>query len=160
MANERNAGRKRKFNKSDVDKMFALINAGKNIEEIAKKYNTSRQIIGRYINRKPNQNFTHRMRYMYGHKPMTIIYVDLLAQKIMIQNRTKNIILRAFGKKEKPDWDDFEKFLEYRTFDKSRINKNDILKYLKLDSYDPLLIINKTKGKIAGDNFWVDMKKL
>ena len=30
MANDRNAGRKRKFDQDDVDKMFALINAGKN----------------------------------------------------------------------------------------------------------------------------------
>ena len=49
-------------------------------------------------------------------------------------------------------------FLYDRCFPKTRGNIKSILKDLKLDSYDPLQIIEKTKGKTADDNLWLKFK--
>lgn len=160
MANDRNAGRKYKFNDEDVKEMFAMLRNGKRIDYIAKKFNTSRQVIGRYINRLPDKDYTYRIDYMLGHKPMTIIYVDFLNKRIKIQNRTNDIYDRAFGKIENPDWNAFEIFLNERVLPKSRIYLEKALEYLKIDHYDPFVIITKTKGKMEGDKFWMKVRKL
>ena len=160
MANDRNAGRKHIFNDNDVKKMLVMLKEGKKIEHIAKEFNTSRQVIGRYINKLPNNNYTHRIDYMLGHKPMTIIYVDFLNKNINIQNRTDDIYDRAFGKIENPDWYQFEIFLNERVLLKSRIYLEKALTYLNIDHYDPFVIITKTRGKMEGDKFWMKVRKL
>lgn len=160
MANDRNAGRKHKFNNSDVEEMIVMLKDGYSIADIAKRFDTSRQVIGRYINKKPTKNFTHKITYMYGHKPMTIIYVDFLNNKIQIQNRTDNIYDRAFGKVENPNWNQFEIFLQDRVISKERIDLDKVLETIGVDHYDPFLIINKTKGKIEGDKYWMRIKKI
>ena len=57
MANIRNAGRKNRFDNKDVEKMITMIKNGYHIDEVANKLNTSRQVVGRYINKKPEKNF-------------------------------------------------------------------------------------------------------
>ena len=160
MANERNAGRKHKFNSSDVETMIAMLKGGHSIVDIAKRFDTSRQVIGRYINKKPAKNFTHKITYMCGHKPMTIIYVDFLNKKIQIQNRTDDIYNRAFGKVQSPTWNQFEIFIQDRVISKERIDLDKALELIGVDHYDPFLIINKTKGKMEGDNYWMRIKKI
>ena len=160
MANDRNAGRKHKFNSKDVEEMFAMLKKGSRIDEIADKFNTSRQVIGRYINKRPDKSFTHKITYMLGHKPMTIIYVDFLEKKIQIQNRTDNIYDRAFGKVINPNWKQFEIFINDRVIPKERIDLDKALKIIGVDHYDPFLIINKTKGRMEGDRYWMRIKKI
>ena len=160
MPNDRNAGRKHKFNEKDVEEMLAMLRDGKQIEYIAKKFNTSRQVIGRYINKLPNDNYTHRIDYMLGHKPMTVIYVDFLNKQIKVQNRTNDIYDRAFGKIENPDWHAFEIFLNERVLPKNRLYLEKALKYLNIEHYVPLVIITKTKGKMEGDKFWMKIRKM
>jgi hypothetical protein len=160
MANDRNAGRKNKFNIKDVEEMFAMLKKGSRIDEIADKFNTSRQVIGRYINKRPDKSFTHKITYMLGHKPMTIIYVDFLDKKIQIQNRTDNIYDRAFGKVINPNWKQFEIFINDRVIPKERIDLDKALKIIGVDHYDPFLIINKTKGRMEGDRYWMRIKKI
>ena len=160
MANIRNAGRKYKFNNNDIENMMDMIKNGYRIDEVAEKYNTSRQVIGRYLNKKPEKNFTHKITYMLGHKPMTIIYVDFLDKKIKIQNRTDNIYDRAFGKVDNPNWKQFEIFINDRVIPKERVDLDRALKTIGVDHYDPFLIISKTKGKMAGDNYWMRIKKI
>ena len=159
MANTRNAGRKHKFNKNDVEKMLQMISSGKNIDEVAKAFGTSRQVVGRYINRKADSNFTHRYIYMFKHKPMTIIDVNFLDKQIKIQNRTDDIYNRAFGCITEPNWEQFEKFLSDRVIQKTRFDLQKVLNSLGVEHYDPLIIIDKTKGKMEGDKFWIKMKK-
>ena len=53
------------------------------------------------------------------------------------------------------DWDDFTWFLESRCFPKTRDHAKDILKEMGLPFYDPLLIIEKTDGRMAGDEQWI-----
>lgn len=160
MANDRNAGRKRKFNNDDVKKMLMMLNSGHRIDEIAKKFETSRQVVGRYINRKPDNTFTHKITYLLGHKPMTIIYVDFIDKKIAIQNRTNNIYDRAFGKVLNPDWNQFEIFIRERVISEERIDLDLVLESINVDYYDPFLIISKTKGKMEGDKYWMRIKKI
>lgn len=63
--------------------------------------------------------------------------------------------MRAFGVVEHPDWADFQYFLEDRCFPKTRDHAKEILRELGVPFYDPLLIIEKTKGRMEGDHQWI-----
>ena len=153
--NPRNAGRKKKFTPKDVQKMRDLLESGTTVNDIAKRFQTSRQIIGKYLNDNPAEGYTLRMTYMYKQYPCTVIDVDFLNQKIMIQNKTKDMLRRAFGVIEEPTWKDFNDFLKERCFPATRGNAKEILRQLQLTSYDPLQIVEKTRGRMAEDNMWL-----
>ena len=53
---------------------------------------------------------------MFRRQPCTVIDVDFLDQKVVIQNKTDDILHRAFGVLEHPTWNDFENFLRDRCF--------------------------------------------
>jgi len=153
--NNRNAGRKRKFTDMDVHEMKRLQASGKSVQEIAQIYGTSRQIVSKYIDKPPKDGCTLRMTYMYRQHPCTLIDVDFLRQKIYIQNRTDDLLHRAFGVNEQPTWQDFELFLQERCFPRTRGMLKDELARFSLDSYDPLQIVEQTRGKMAEDNMWL-----
>ena len=155
LKNSRNAGRKRKFTEVDVREMQRLQAGGKSINEIAQMYGTSRQMVGKYLNEQPTDGCTLRMTYMYRQHPCTLIDVDFLRQKIYIQNRTDDLLHRAFGVNEQPTWQDFELFLQERCFPPTRGMLKDELARFSLDSYDPLQIVERTHGKTAEDNMWL-----
>lgn len=153
--NPRNAGRKKKFTPEDVKTIRCLIENGMTMNEVAAHFHTSRQVIGKYLNEKPADGYTLRMTYMYQQHPCTIIDVDFLNQRVMVQNKTKDMLRRAFGVIENPTWDDFETFLKDRCFPATRGNAKAILKALQLTSYDPLQIVEKTRGRTAEDDMWL-----
>ena len=153
--NSRNAGRKKKFTPEDVKMIRSLVEDGVTVNEVAEQFQTSRQVIGKYLNEKPADGYTLRMTYMYQQHPCTIIDVDFLNQRVMIQNKTKDMLHRAFGVIENPTWDDFEMFLRERCFPVTRGNAEEILKGLQLTSYDPLQIVEKTRGRTAEDDMWL-----
>ena len=153
--NSRNAGRKKRFTQEDIAKMQNMLAHGATMNEVAERFQTSRQVISKYINKKPAEGYTLRMTYMYKKHPCTVIDVDFLNQKVMIQNKTEDILHRAFGVIEDPTWNDFELFLKDRCFPATRGNVKDILKELQLTDYDPMQIVEKTKGKTAEDNMWL-----
>lgn len=153
--NPRNAGRKKKFTPKDVQKMRELLESGTTVNDIAKRFQTSRQIVGKYLNDNPADGYTLRMTYMYKQYPCTVIDVDFLNQKIMIQNKTKDMLRRAFGVIEEPTWEDFNDFLKERCFPATRGNAKEILRQLQLTSYDPLQIVEKTRGRMAEDHMWL-----
>lgn len=155
LKNTRNAGRKKKFAPEDVREMRNLLENGMTVNEIAERFDTSRQVIGKYLNEKPAEGYTLRLTYMYKRFPCTVIDVDFLNRKVMIQNKTKDMLHRAFGVIEMPTWNDFEGFLMGRCFPATRGNVKDILKGLQLTDYDPLQIVEKTKGKTAEDDMWL-----
>ena len=99
-----------------------------------------------------------RMTYMFRRQPCTTIDVDFLRRNIRIQNKTDDILHRAFGTNEQPTWDDFECFLQERCFPKTRGRLKDELRALGLDSYDPLQIVEKTKGRTAEDDLWLKIQ--
>ena len=70
-------------------------------------------------------------------------------------HHTKDILHRAFGVKEEPTWEDFQVFLQDRCFPETRGNVKVILAGLGLQDYDPLQIVEKTKGRTAEDDLWL-----
>jgi len=151
-------GRKKKFTEEEVKTMKALLESGVRIGEIAKEYQTSRQVIGRYLNPPMKENCTMRLTYMYEKSPCTVMDVDFLDKKIWIQNRTDDVLFRAFGANESPTWEDFECFLRDRCVSPGRGDINQILKDLGLTDYDPLQIVEKTGGRMAGDHMWLKFR--
>ena len=153
--NPRNAGRKPKFSAGDIEKMQTMLQNGCGMEEIATVFHTSRQIVSRYLNPKPEPGCAMRMTLMYQTHPCTVIDVNFLNRTVKIQNRTNDLLHRAFGVIENPSWEDFEYFLQDRCFPASRGNAKELLKALELPGYDPLAIIEKTKGRLADDSLWI-----
>lgn len=103
----------------------------------------------------PKKVLPMRLEYMYGDAICTIIDVDEIRQKVDVVNFTDNLMFRAFGKEETPSYEDYIRFLESRCFPKSRDKMKLILKDLDLPFYDPFLIIEKTQGRMAEDDFWI-----
>ena len=96
---------------------------------------------------------------MFRQKVCTEIYVDFEHKKIMIVNRTNDIMKRAFGSNENPSWEDFEAFLEERCFPSSRALKKTILAKIGIDHYDPMQIVELNQGRTAEDNQYIKKKK-
>lgn len=160
--NLRGAGRKSRFTETEIAEMTLLYREGVTMEQIAKKYETSRQTISKYLTperrRYTNRYITMRMNYMHREKLCTVIDVNFKERKIYIINKTDNILHRAFGVVTEPTWEDFEYFLEERCFPRSRAHCKDILRDLGLDCYDPLQIIEKTQGRMAEDHQWIEIE--
>ena len=96
---------------------------------------------------------------MFKQKVCTEIYVDYKNKKIKIINRTNDIMKRAFGINEKPTWEDFENFISERCFPKSRALRKTVLDKIGIDGYDPMQIIELTKGRTAEDNQYINFTK-
>ena len=69
-------------------------------------------------------------------------------------------VVGAFGRQERPTWDDFIEFLEERCVPKSRENINILLKEMGLTEYDPIQIVEKTQGRMAEDAQWLKITRL
>ena len=158
--NPRNAGRKRKVSDEDIQKMRRMRNAGTSMQELAKTFGISRQTVERYLNKAAEDGYTMRLTYMFRRQPCTVIDVDFLDRKVTIQNKTDDILHRAFGVKENPTWNDFELFLQERCFPRTRGNCKELVQALDLMDYDPLQIVEKTKGRLADDEMWLNFRYL
>lgn len=154
----RNAGRTKALSEQDIAKIQDMLRAGVKIKEIASRFGVSRKSISQYLNDRPGGNYTMRIEYKQGRRICTVIYVDFLAEQILIQNRTDDILDRAFGAVETPTWKDFEQFLSSRCFPKSRGHVRPILKNLDISHYDPLGIVEATGGRTAEDNMYLTFK--
>lgn len=91
------------------------------------------------------------LRLWYGREEdvCTIIDVSPPQRRVKIYNYTKDLLCRVFGKKEEPTYEQYEAFLKSRCFPKSRNKMKLILEELGLPFYDPLMIIEKTEGRMA-----------
>lgn len=107
----------------------------------------------------PDKSYPLRLWYMEKDRVCTIIDVDERLRRVKIYNYTHDYILRAFGREEHPTFKEYEAFLESRCFPKSRDKMKIILKDLGLPFYDPFLIIEKTQGKMAEDDFWIRIER-
>lgn len=106
----------------------------------------------------PEKKDPLRLFYYYKESLCTIIDVNEPARKIKIKNFVKNPIFCAFGVNSSPSFKDYEEFLESRCFPRTRDKMKLILRDLELPFYDPFLIIQKTHGKMAEDDFWIKME--
>lgn len=105
----------------------------------------------------PKMEFPLRLMYMEDRQINTIIDVNIIEKRVKIKNYTNNIIARAFGNKENITYEDYERFLESRCFPKTRDKIKIQLDLLGLSYYDPLMIIEKTQGKMADDNYYIEI---
>ena len=185
MKNERGAGRKPAFDKREQEEIRRQHDSGKSVTQLAQKYRVSRQTLSKYLNPKEQEepaflqmeeiyrtyskwqklnscfgvenvaDYTLRMDFMNGEECCTHLLIDCRRKKILIQNTTDVLLHRAFGVKPKPNWQDFEFFLEERCFPGTRAHLRLVLQDIGVDSYDPLAIVEKTKGRMAEDNQWL-----
>ena len=107
----------------------------------------------------PKKEYPLRMFYMEGNKICTLIDVNILEQKIKIKNYTNDLICRAFGINENPTFKDYEEFLKSRCFPETRDKLKWVLEDLDIPFYDPYLIISKTEGRMADDDFWIRIEE-
>ena len=154
--NPRNAGRKAQLTPDQTVEVLELHRKGIGNTEIAKQFGVSRQTIYKYIYNaehfSTDPDFTMRMNFMNGQQLCTVIDIDFKHEIVRMKNYTDRIPLRAFGVVENPSWADFEEFLKERCLPASRAGLKDILREMEVPFFDPLLIIEKTNGRMAGDN--------
>jgi transcriptional regulator with XRE-family HTH domain len=150
------SGRKKSLSDKDIALAFEFQRKGITTKEIADYFGVSRQTISKYLNKPLTDDYVMRLDFMYKQKVCTEIYVDYQNKKIKIINRTNDITKRAFGINENPTWEDYEDFLENRCLPKSRAMQKTILSKIGIDSYDPLQIIQRTKGRTAEDNQYIN----
>ena len=107
----------------------------------------------------PPRTTTMRLYYMYNEMVCTVIDVNEINRNITIRNYIDNPLFRAFGVNTQPDYDDYEEFLKSRCFPESRDKMKIELERLGIPFYDPILIIEKTQGRVEGDNFSIKIER-
>lgn len=182
--NKRGAGRKQALTKEQIDQIRARHEAGETLTALAGEYHVSRQTLSGYVNGKNTEaeqiyrtirkwaelnhrfrgidvaDYSMRMDFMCEDELCTTILIDFQRHRIAVQNETEDIIHRAFGIKAKPTWEDFEEFLESCCFPRTRDHLRLVLEDVGVDSYDPLAIVEKTKGRMAEDLQWIKISYL
>lgn len=107
----------------------------------------------------PDRQGRLRLWYMYKDRVCTLIDVDELGRKVYIKNYTENPIFCAFGNMRKPSYEAYESFLESRCFPRGRDKMKLMLQKLDIPFYDPMMIIEKTQGRMAEDDFWIRIER-
>ena len=107
----------------------------------------------------PARSAPLRLWYMHKQTVCTIIDVNEVKQEVTIRNYTDNLMFRAFGAIENPDFKMYKEFLESRCFPESIEKMKLKLKYLDLPFYDPYFIVEKTEGRMAEDDFWIKIER-
>lgn len=93
-------------------------------------------------------------------KLCTTIYADFSDETLIAENHIDDPVKTAFGNNTLPDWADFQEFLEDRCIPRERAGLREYLEVLNLTEYNPLEIIQKTKGRMAEDQQWLEMEVL
>ena len=106
----------------------------------------------------PPKKYPLRLWYMYKDQVCTLIDVDELSHYVEIVNYNNNVLFRAFGNNLTPTFEDYQEFIESRCFPRERDKMKLILKDLNIPFYDPIMIIKKTEGRMAEDNFWIKIE--
>jgi len=127
-----------------ITSLFQLIN---NNPELAREFEV------------PNKTYPLRLKYFFRKQLCTIVDIDERYRKVQIYNYQTELIYRAFGKIENPTYKEYEEFLASRCVPKERDKMKLVLKELDIPFYDPMLIIEKTNGRMAEDEFWIEIER-
>ena len=100
------------------------------------------------------------LRLFDGNTLCSVIYADCTEQKVAVENQSSDPVKTAFGNNSYPDWEDFQRFLSERCIPQQRAGLREYLETLGLEEYDPLVIIEKTGGRMAEDNQWLTIEVL
>ena len=100
------------------------------------------------------------IRYYNGSDLCTVIYADMTARDLRVENHTDLFVKTAFGKNPLPTWEDLESFLEERCIPRQRAGLREYLETLGLEEYDPYAIIRMTRGRMAEDDQWLEVNDI
>lgn len=140
-------------------KVISLYRQGNSMRAIAGKEGIASSTVHKIIAEASEKS---RVVYVYADRelPATIIDACALTGKVKIINLTDDMLSRAFGINENPNWEDYENFLESRCMPRTRFGIREELSDMGIDSYDPFLIIGETAGRVYGDHqYLTKMKK-
>ena len=135
-------------------RILSLYQQGKTMRQVACETRTAVGTVHKVI-AKAAEKSRRVYIYMDRQSPATIIDACPVTRRISIVNLTDNLLSRAFGIKAKPSWEDYEEFLECRCMPRTRYGVREELRYMGIDVYDPLLIIEKTDGRVYEDSQWL-----
>ena len=107
----------------------------------------------------PNKEKGLRLWYMYENTVCSVIDVNELERSVKVYNYIDNPLYRAFGVNMEPNYEDYEEFIESRCFPRTRDKIKLELKKLDIPFYDPIMIIEKTEGRMAEDHFWIKLER-
>lgn len=96
---------------------------------------------------------------MHAEQLCTVIDVEDREELVRIKNFVTDPVFCAFGRNEHSTYKDYEAFLESRCFPPTRDKMKIMLRELNLPFYDPFMIIEKTEGRMAEDNFWIRIER-
>ena len=107
----------------------------------------------------PPNKFKLRIFYLYKSTVCTVIDVDEMERLIEVHDYVDKPFYRAFGVNISPTYEDYEEFLESRCFPRERDKLKIELKRLDIPFYDPIMIIEKTQGRMEEDDFWIRIER-
>lgn len=98
------------------------------------------------------------LRFFDGDKLCSTICADFTDETLTVENYVADPVKTAFGNNMLPNWADFQSFLEDRCVPRQRAGLREYLEALGLDEYAPLSIIQKTGGRMAEDEQWIEVE--
>lgn len=107
----------------------------------------------------PDKKYPLRLKYYFRKQLCSIIDVDERNRRVEVYNYQTELIYKAFGNINSPTYEEYEEFLASRCIPKERDKIKIHLKELNIPFYEPMLIIEKTKGKMAEDEFWLEIER-
>ena len=88
------------------------------------------------------------------------IAADETKKTVCVENLVSDFLKLPFGNNQNPSWEDYLHFLESRCIPRTRAGLREYLETIGVDHYDPLEIIRKTQGRMAGDDLWLTVEEL
>ena len=101
---------------------------------------------------------TKEVRWSFDvmHRDTLCTHVDVMSDlNIEFKNFTDDIFITAFGREKEVDFTMLEEFFESRCFERGRADKDELLRGLGLNSYEPLDIARITHGVLIDDFTWI-----
>lgn len=105
----------------------------------------------------PESGYPLRLIYKKGGMICSIIDVDEIKRLVKVKNYRYDMTELPFGNRKDPTFEEYEEFLESRCFPRTRKWVDLELKKLGLPFYDPLMIIERTEGRMAEDDFSIEV---
>lgn len=96
------------------------------------------------------------INYMYKDKIQTQIFFDEDSKKVKINNYTNDILHRAFGVNENPNYEDLITFFKDGCWTKSRGDINNILSIYNLATFDLIELLKQTNGRTYEDDLYME----
>ena len=107
--------------------------------------------------KEPESAYPLRLIYRKGSMICSVIDVDEIKRLVKVTNYRYDMTELPFGNRREPTFEEYEEFLESRCFPRTRKWVDLELKKLGLPFYDPLMIIEKTEGRMVEDDFSIEV---